>query len=162
VQTVLVFIILSLFWITLSGEFDAFHLALGFISILIVTRWTGKSLLNQKLSFFNWVRFMIKLMGYFGWQLYQVILANLHVIYVAIHPNMKEIINPKMIEFTTYLKSERAKFLLATSITLTPGTLTVRITDNQFLVHALTDKTANDCPGEMEKRIAAVFGESHG
>ena len=78
------------------------------------------------------------------------------------YPNMKDMINPKMIEFTTTLKSDRAKFLLATSITLTPGTVSVRITDNTFLVHTLTDKTASECPGEMESRIAKVFGEVNG
>jgi multicomponent Na+:H+ antiporter subunit E len=42
---------------------------------------------------------------------------------------------------------------------LTPGTITVHIVDDQFAVHALSRKTAAGLRGDMEKRIAKVFGE---
>ncbi len=49
-------------------------------------------------------------------------------------------VEPVLIQFETTLKSDIAKFLLANSITLTPGTITVAIDGNRFTVHCL-DKT---------------------
>jgi len=66
-------------------------------------------------------------------------------------------LSPKMVEFETQLEKEFSKFVLANSITLTPGTVTVRIEGNRFFVHALTDKAATGLPGSMEKRIARIF-----
>jgi multicomponent Na+:H+ antiporter subunit E len=46
---------------------------------------------------------------------------------------------------------------LANSITLTPGTITIRIEDDIFYVHAINRKAAEGLPGEMEDRLARVF-----
>ena len=48
----------------------------------------------------------------------------------------------------------------ANSITLTPGTITVHIEDGYFYVHALDLSLADSLPGEMEERIAKIYGES--
>ena len=48
---------------------------------------------------------------------------------------------------------------MANSITLTPGTITIRIVDGDFYVHAISKEAASGLPGEMEDRIAKVFDE---
>ena len=70
---------------------------------------------------------------------------------------MHELLAPRMVEFETKLEKELSKFGLANSITLTPGTVTVRVEGNRFLVHALSDKAARNLPGAMERRIANIF-----
>ena len=52
-------------------------------------------------------------------------------------------------------------FVLAQSITLTPGTVLVRITDNEFFVHALDDDSASGLPGDMEKRSQKYLKDAH-
>ena len=48
----------------------------------------------------------------------------------------------------------------ANSITLTPGTITIYATDyGEFHVHAIDAKSGDSLPGDMERRIARVFGE---
>ena len=47
--------------------------------------------------------------------------------------------------------------MLANSITLTPGTITLLIKDDYFFVHAINKKVAKSLPGTMEQRIAKVF-----
>jgi multisubunit Na+/H+ antiporter MnhE subunit len=42
---------------------------------------------------------------------------------------------------------------------LTPGTVTIDIEGDMFIVHAIDTKVAADLPGEMEQRVAAVFKE---
>ncbi|HUV08214.1 MAG TPA: Na+/H+ antiporter subunit E [Spirochaetia bacterium] len=62
---------------------------------------------------------------------YYMLVANLDVVYRVIHPRMP--IKPGIVKVRTKLQSESAKAALANSITLTPGTLTVDITDDGYL-----------------------------
>jgi len=156
------FIILFAFWILLSGNFDAFHLTLGVISTLVVTFWTGDMLvIDSKLPIGARLALLWRFTLYTLWLLWQIVIANFHVVYVALHPKMDDILEPQMVEFKTDLKTDLAKFVLANSITLTPGTVTVRIEDGVFLIHALTDHTAAGVPGDMEKRIQQIFERNH-
>ena len=62
---------------------------------------------------------------------YYCIKANLDVAYRVLHPRMP--INPGIVKVKTNLRSDSARTALANSITLTPGTLTVDITDDGYL-----------------------------
>lgn len=67
---------------------------------------------------------------------YYIILANIDVLYRIIHP--KRPINPGIVKVKTDLKNTTARTVLANSITLTPGTLTVDIIDKGILyVHCI-------------------------
>jgi multicomponent Na+:H+ antiporter subunit E len=144
------------FWIILSGKFDPFHLTLGVISSGLVSFLSADVFMyapdsNNKLKIGG--RFLL----YIPWLLYQIILSTLHVARLALHPGMKEQIDPTIVTFKTTLKTNIAKVALANSITLTPGTITVRIEDQVFYVHAISRKAAAGLPGEMEQRLTDVF-----
>lgn len=68
----------------------------------------------------------------------EIVAANFATIRLVTTANYE--VEPVLIQFETTLKSDIAKFLLANSITLTPGTITVAIDGNRFTVHCL-DKT---------------------
>ncbi len=71
---------------------------------------------------------------------YYVIRANFDVVYRALHPAMP--IRPGIVKIKTDLKTDSAITALANSITLTPGTLTVDLTDDGYLyVHWINVKT---------------------
>ena len=71
---------------------------------------------------------------------YYVIKANLDVVYRALHPQMP--IRPGIVKIKTTLKTESGITALANSITLTPGTLTVDLTDDGFLyIHWINVKS---------------------
>lgn len=53
------------------------------------------------------------------------------------------VVEPALIEFETHFKNDTSRFLLANSITLTPGTITVEVNGDKFIVHCL-DKTLAD------------------
>ena len=65
-----------------------------------------------------------------------------------------------MLKVKATQKTDLGRVIYANSITLTPGTVTVRIEGSRFLVHALTEKAACDLPGAMERRIANIFEKS--
>lgn len=147
-----------LFWLVLSGKFDLFHLALGVISCIIVSFLSADFYItdpDRKGRFGTIWRFFC----YIPWLLKECVLSTLHVSYLSLHPRMLELIEPTMVTFKTKLTSDMAKVTLANSITLTPGTITIQVTDDVFLVHALSHKTAASLPGEMEERLARVFRE---
>jgi multicomponent Na+:H+ antiporter subunit E len=147
------------FWLVFSGRFDPLHIALGVISSALVAMISGDLLFpeppTRRLPVL-WLRFA----GYIPWLLYQILLASLHVLYLTFHPRMKELIDPRIIEFESRLTGDFARTTFANSITLTPGTITVNVTVlGKFRVHCLDAPSAQGLPGEMEKKIAGVFRE---
>lgn len=153
------FIIMFGFWMVLSGKFDPFHLSLGVLSSLIVSMLSA-GLLFEDPGKNGRFKEALRFARYTGWLLYQIVLANLYVAFLALHPRMKEMLDPTIVTFKSKLKSNLSRVAMANSITLTPGTITVRMEGDVFYVHSLNRKTAEGLPGEMEARIAKVFGEA--
>nr|NJM02217.1 Na+/H+ antiporter subunit E [Desulfobacula sp.] len=108
-----------------------------------------------------YIGIFFRFIGYLPWLLWQIVLANFHVLYVTLHPRMKDLIEPQIITFKTNLKSEMAIVTLANSITLTPGTITVTAdSEGVFKVHAIDRASAEGCPGDMLGKVAKIFGEN--
>jgi multicomponent Na+:H+ antiporter subunit E len=153
----LAFFLFFLFWLLFSGKFDPFHILLGIFSCLIVAYLSGDLIFSgSRVSKIPglWFRFA----RYTPWLIYQVFLANIHVLYLVFHPRMLDLIDPKIIHFKSKLKDEMALVTFANSITLTPGTITVSVSVyGDFRVHAIDAPSGEALPGEMEERIAGVF-----
>ena len=155
-QRFVVFLILFTFWLVLSGHYDALHFGLGFVCAGLVAFFSYDLLLSDTPSA-ETPRKVWRFLRYIPWLLCQVFLANLHVLHLIIYPRK---IRPRIVRFRTNLNSDLAKVMLANSITLTPGTITMDIDDREFYVHALSDKVAKDLlTGEMERRVSHVFLE---
>lgn len=152
------FIMLFAFWALLSEKFDTFHLTLGVIcSALVAT--IGHSLIFANVRVGDIRVIVQRFLAYVPWHVYQIVLANFHVAYLALSPSMP--IDPELMRYRTKLESDISWVTLANSITLTPGTITIDIEGGEFVVHALSKKLADDLnTGEMEDRIAHVFMEA--
>jgi len=151
------FSILFVLWLIMSGHFDLFHISLGVICSALVA-YLSHDLLFQDFHCGRSAGVALRFMGYIPWLLYQIVLANIHVAKMALHPRMP--IDPAIIQFETRLTSDLALSTLANSITLTPGTITVDIRDGKYFVHALTRVVADDLlSGEMENRVAYIYTE---
>ena len=70
----------------------------------------------------------------------EIIKANWQVIYFIL--TSKYEVEPKLVKFRTDLKKNSSKAILANSITLTPGTITVTLTGNEYVVHCLDKELA--------------------
>lgn len=95
----------------------------------------------------------IYLIIYVPFFLYYLIKANIDVAYRVINPWLP--INPGIVKIKTELKSEIARAVLANSITLTPGTLSVDIIDDHMYVHWIDVKSED--VEEASKMIARRF-----
>jgi len=126
-------------WPYSQGTFDIQVIMAGLIASGIVALLFHEMLPKEHHIFFSPIRafwFLVYLPVFF----YYVLIANLDVVYRALHPEMP--IKPGIVKIKTSLKSDSAITALANSITLTPGTLTVDVTDDGYLyVHWINVKS---------------------
>ena len=152
------FALLFLFWLVLSGRFDGLHLLLGVISCAIVA-YGSHDLLFRDIKSKNKHVEAFRFLKYIPWLFYQIIVSNIYIAQLALHPRMLQIIDPRIIKFRTRLKGDMSLVTFGNSITLTPGTITVLIKGGYYYVHALDEHVANSLPGDMEKRVGHVHLE---
>lgn len=133
-----VFFALLLFWVLLSGSLAPSTLGVG-VLVAAVIAW----LMPGAMSFFTDFRFsgqaVQAAIAYFGYFLLALVKANLRVAGLVLSPALP--INPGFVKVHTRLKSPMGRLLLANSITLTPGTLTVEIEGEWLYVHWVTADT---------------------
>lgn len=162
---VLIVIASFLFYLLLtagSGDillWSSSELAVGFIFSLIVGVLSRK-LVSWRFGIkavnpLRWLAFGFYLIGPF---FYHMAKANIDVAYRVITGK----INPGIVKVKPNLKTGLATTILANSITLTPGTLTVDVTErNELLVHWINVVDKKPKPeqvyGSMEKWIKWVM-----
>lgn len=157
-------VILFLFWILLSGKMDLKFLTYGLATSLISAWICGPLLLLENASgtkkYFAFDVSLGKYALYWLWLLKEVVKANWDVVKATIRPEME--INPRVIRFEAKLDNPMAHATLANSITLTPGTVTINLTDDGlYEIHALTDGAAEGLlSGDMQRKVADLFGEN--
>jgi len=78
------------------------------------------------------------LFAYILFLLWQIFKANLNVAKIVLSPKIK--INSAIVKCNTELQSELGKSILANSITLTPGTLSVEVVGNTLYIHCIDTK----------------------
>jgi multicomponent Na+:H+ antiporter subunit E len=164
VHLVFMAVLLFAFWMLLSGNTEVKFVTYGILTSLIAT-WVCYPLLLVKNAdgsrkYFIFGINPFKLIAYFFWLMWQLILANVDVLKATVTPELK--INPCVVRFRYTADNPMAKVILANSITLTPGTVTMNVTDDgMFEVHALTDGAAAglEDPSGMPGKIAWLLGQ---
>lgn len=159
-------VLLFAFWVLLSGKLDALHLGMGAASAAVVA-WATRPLLVLPPAIGPGARapvapgLVVRFFLFLPWLLSQIVIASLQVAWVVLHPRMP--IGPRLVKIRSPLPHTLARLTLANSITLTPGTVTLDVDGDEFLVHALTESSARSLgaegmEGDMQRRVRAVFG----
>ena len=147
---VLTTIIMFIFWLMLSWNFEPFSLIIGAICSLLVAYWSHDLLIGEP-DFGITLRRYLSLAKFIPWLLWQILLANLNVVYLTLNP--KDLIEPAVIRFNPDLQTDMGVVILANSITLTPGTVTIVANQQEFVVHAITQKHAESLlQGDMQAK----------
>lgn len=160
------FLLLYATWVLLSGKLEIQHLTIGAVAAGLVTLLTADLLRfdegqsqAKRPTVGSWLRSGLRFLFYVAWLIWNIVRANLQVAYLVVHPRMP--IRPGLLQFRTRLRSAFGHIVLANSITLTPGTITVDFKDGTYLVHALVPDAAQSLlEAEMQKKLGAVFGET--
>ena len=154
-QAVSLTAVLFLFWILLSGFFTPFLLAAGIAAAIAVT------LLARRMAVADREGHPIHLgpsaLWYWPWLIKEIAKSGWNVARLILSPSLP--ISPALVRFKPSQRSTVGLVTHANSITLTPGTLAVEVTHDEFLVHGLTREGAQSCPGsEMDGRVKRFEG----
>lgn len=136
------FALFFLVWIIFNGQFTL-EIALFGVIIAGAMYWFICKFLNYK---FRYDLFLFKkaplLIHYLITLIIEILKANgavFRMIYSAKYEP-----EPAIVHFKTNLHTTFARVLLANSITLTPGTITVSLEDDVYTVHCLDKELAKD------------------
>jgi multicomponent Na+:H+ antiporter subunit E len=159
------FVVLFAFWLLLSGRYEAKYIIIGAISAALVTFLTNDlfyfvlqsgerlGIKTERVLLQMW-RFLL----YIPWLVLQIIMANVQVAYLVLHPKMP--IEPVLLLFRTRMRKGIAQVTLGNSITLTPGTITTSLEDGHYIIHNLKPPLASSLvEGKMQNKIAKVYLE---
>jgi len=140
-------------WLGLSGHLEALLLLLGALStvavVTIARRMDSVDLERHAAHVpLRLLRFWVYLIG-------KVIVANFHVIRCIVMPG--KTISPQLFTVPLPQKSDLGRVIYANSVTLTPGTVTLRVSQDCLLVHALTREAASRLLSGDMARIVPDF-----
>jgi multicomponent Na+:H+ antiporter subunit E len=155
------FVTLLLFWLLLNGTFATDTLITGVLVSLAITL-----LFRDGLSFFTEFRatpraFVAGFL-YYGYFFKQLVHSNFKLAAIVLAPALP--INPGIVKVRTRLKSRMGRLMLANSITLTPGTLTVELDGEWLYVHWVTVESAEveaataDIVAGFERYLEVMYG----
>ena len=141
------YVVFLFFWIIFNGQFtwEIFFIGAVISALLywFVCRFMDYSPKKDVLALRNIgraIRYVLIL-------IWEIIKANAMVIYYIM--TSKYEVEPKLVRFHTDLKEEGSRAVLANSITLTPGTITVELEDSGYVVHCLDESLA----GGMDESV---------
>ena len=150
------FLVLWLIWLLIAG-FAVEELILGGVTALILAVIIARHVSYSFGIGIVWrlIRFIVIYIPLF---LYKLVLANIDMAYRVLSPRLP--INPRVVLVPTSLKSDFSKLVLANSITLTPGTLSLDVTEDGVLVHWVnaSGKSGEDYQKQISREFENVLG----
>lgn len=146
---------LLVFWLLLSGIYAPFLIAAGIGCALAV------ALIARRMHLIDSEGHPIHLclrafLWYWPWLLKEIAKSAWQVARIVLHPKLP--ISPTIVRFKPSQQSDLGLVIHANSITLTPGTMCIEATREEFLIHALTaEGAAGTCTGsDMDRRVAKL------
>ena len=153
--------VLMIVWVLLNNSIKPDVLLVGALSSIVISvifcRWCkvfDDINLTPKAILYTFI--------YLGVFFIDLIKSNFDVTKRVLNPSLP--INPGIVEVKTKLTSKFARMLLANSITLTPGTLTVEVTDDSFFIHWIDvqsddiEEASNAIVTKFEKYLEVIYG----
>ena len=155
------FLILMLFWVLLNRSIALDTLAVGVLAAFLITLFFRRSLACIAEFRFTPRAFLaaIQFLVYF---FKEMIKSNIRLATIVLDPVLP--IDPGIVKVRTKLKSPMARLLLANSITLTPGTLTLELDGEWLYIHWVTvDSTDIEAATEsivagFERYLEVMYG----
>jgi multicomponent Na+:H+ antiporter subunit E len=145
------FILLFLVWIGLTNSLEPQELIVGAVVALVVAKYFTK---DEEVDLGKSLITYIKFTPIF---LKNLVKSNIEVAKIVLSPSLP--INTGIVKLKTKLTNDHDKLLLANAITLTPGTITLELDDNELYVHVLNldsldrDVLQKEIVDEMERTL---------
>ena len=134
------YLIFFLIWIIFNGQFTLEIAAFGVVSAGLVYWFICKFLNYSPKTDIALAKKLFEVLHYIFVLIVEIMKANFAVVKMIM--SSKYEIEPVVVKFKTNLKTRPGRILLANSITLTPGTITVSLSDDEYVVHCLDKSLA--------------------
>ncbi|MCM1063301.1 MAG: Na+/H+ antiporter subunit E [Eubacterium sp.] len=149
------FFIYFLLWVIFNGRFTleiaVFGVAIAAAMFGFSCRFMGYSLAKERQN----IKKAFQVIAFVFLLLKEITLANFAVIRLIL--TQKEEIVPELVSFRSDLKTPSARAFLANAITLTPGTITVTLEGDRYLVHCLDESMADGIEDlEFQRRLSRL------
>lgn len=154
------FLLLFAFWIILNGRWTTEVALVGAVvsGLIYLLAWKFMDYSPRK----EWAvaKRLPRVLQYLAFLVGEVFKSAWQVIQFIWSPKVE--VQPVVNSFHTSLRTDAGKVVLANSITITPGTITVDIRGDQLLVHCLDESLDSGLEGsDMERRIMKIEGGHH-
>lgn len=145
-------------WLIFNGritlEIALFGVAISLLVFAFICKFMNYSWEKEKLVY----KRMPLYLAYLAVLLKEIVLANLSAAKLIL--SRREVVEPVIVRFKTSLKSEVSKVVLANSITLTPGTITVSLVEDELVVHCLDKSLAEGMEDSVFVKLLEKMEES--
>ena len=153
-KKVLLSCILFVFWVIFTATLALHDLVLGAVCSAFVAAITV-ALLGRALDPRITPMVLLRLPVFMVRLVWEIIKANYDVAKIILNPRLP--IDPRIVEYRTYLPDDLPRTVFSDSITLTPGTVTVELRDDVLNVHCLCPYHEEGLAG-LEELVAWLFG----
>ncbi|MFC7044726.1 Na+/H+ antiporter subunit E [Halobacteriaceae archaeon GCM10025711] len=151
------FAVSLLFYLALGDPTDLFDLVTGVATAALVAGVFGRVAFATPPTE-NTLPRLVRAVVVLPYLLWAVTKSSVAVAAVVLRPEMP--IDPSIDRITPRTASDLERAVLANAITLTPGSLTVAVRDDAFLVHTLTaGMRAEVRGGRLERVVRWLFGD---
>ena len=152
------YLLFLLAWIVFNGnitlEIFIFGVVIAAVMLAFMCKFMDYSLKKE----LNVYKKSIWGLAYIILLIREIVKANLAIIPKIL--TVKEEMEPVIVKFRTSLKSDFTKMLLANSITLTPGTITISLEGDEYTIHCLDTSLAEGLENsDIEKALKKLDGE---
>lgn len=147
-------LVLAMLWLLLSGMWThPILLPLGAASVALTVWLCWRMGIIDDES--EPLHLVVPSLKYWPWLLGQIVRANLQVA-GRILKNPRELA-PRIARVRSSQRTDLGRSIFANSITLTPGTVTIRVREGEILYYALTDDLVAELDaGEMDRRVSRL------
>ncbi|MCD6043784.1 MAG: Cation antiporter [Burkholderiales bacterium] len=144
---------LFVFWLLLSGIYTPFLVLCGLGSSIAVAALAQRMEVADREG--HPIHLGLAALTYWPWLLKEIFKSGWQVTRIILDPRLP--VSPTFVRFRPSQKTAVALATHANSITLTPGTITVDASHEEFLVHALTrEGAAAVVDSEMDRRVSRM------
>ena len=151
------YFILFGFWVLLNGRWDAEIALVGAIVCAALYAFMMAFMGYSPRKEWQLAKRLPRIFGYFLYLVREIFLSSWQTIRLIWSPDKE--IEPRVTSFRTRLRTDAGKVVLANSITMTPGTMTVDVQEDEFLIHCLDTSFDMGQDGfEMENRVLKLEG----
>mgnify|MGYP003429443099 FL=1 len=152
------YVLFFLAWIIFNGQFTLEIAILGVAVATVMFAFMCKFMDYSIKKELNVYKKSIWFFAYIVLLLREIVKANLEIIPRIL--TVEEEMEPVIVKFKTNLKSDFTRMLLANSITLTPGTITVSLEEDEYTIHCLDTSLAEGLENsDFEKALMKLDEE---